>query len=329
MKRPLLAPLAPLYAAGVRARSLALRLGIEPVKLLELPVISIGSLSAGGAGKTPFTIALARLLLSEGISLDVLSRGYGRQSKETLRVETTGDAEMYGDEPLLIASSVGVPVFVGASRWEAGRLAEFDVSKLPDLHLLDDGFQHRQLERAMDIALVTTQDIADCLLPAGNLREPFSALRRAHIFAVDEADDDAAAMIESRGWKQPILRYRRRMILPDPLPERVVAFCGIARPEQFFAGLKAAAISVAEECVFGDHHRFRKQDCIELRQKLARSGARSFLTTAKDYARLGRLREMLEDIAPVRVADIVIEILNPHTVTFSIQRLVAERQRVH
>lgn len=330
MKRPLLAPLIPIYAAGVCARSLRFRFGIERVQRLERPVISVGSLSAGGAGKTPFTIALARLMQSAGIAVDVLSRGYGRISAEVLRVDATGDAAIYGDEPLLIAGTACVPVFVAASRWQAGKLAESDASALPDIqpdiHLLDDGFQHRQLERAMDIALLSTQDISDCLLPAGNLREPLSALRRAHILAVDEMDDHAVREIESRRWKQPIWRYRRRMTLSGALPERVVAFCGIARPEQFFRGLRAAGIGVAAELVFADHHRFRREDCVRLKQRLEQSDAQAFVTTAKDSLRLGGLRKILGDVAPVTVADIAMEMLDAGTVTGSIRRLLSERQ---
>ena len=327
MRRHVLAPLVPLYAAGVIARGVALRLGLETVHRLERPVISVGSLSAGGAGKTPFTIALARLIQSAGMSMDVLSRGYGRQSVEILRVDPTGDAEIYGDEPLLIARSAGVPVFVGPSRWRVGRLAEMDATALPDIHLLDDGFQHRQLHRAMDIALVSTPDLEDWLLPAGNRREPLSALRRAHIFAVDAQDDNAAAQIVSSGLEQPIWRYQRHMTVSGELPQRVVAFCGIARPGQFFGGLRAAGFDVAAECVFGDHHTFRKLDCIRLKQKLEQAEAGAFVTTAKDAVRLGRLREMLEDAAPLRIADILIEILDPHSVTRSIQSHLATLQQ--
>ena len=114
------------------------------------PVVSIGNLSTGGAGKTPLTIALAKLLTARGFQVDVLSRGYGRRSALSLAVNPNGTTEDFGDEPLLIARAAGVPVFVGAQRYEAGLLAEASANSnqndtRPQVHILDDGFQHRQL----------------------------------------------------------------------------------------------------------------------------------------------------------------------------------------
>ena len=124
MKRPLLLPLVPLYAAGLALRELRLSRGWEPIRRLRFPVISIGNLSTGGSGKTPLTITLARLLSARGFHVDVLSRGYGRSSREPARVLPDGTAEQYGDEPLLIAREAGVPVYVAAERYDAGLLAE-------------------------------------------------------------------------------------------------------------------------------------------------------------------------------------------------------------
>src|SRR5579883_3394560 len=103
MKRPWLAPLSPLYRAGLAWRALRFRRGWEPVHRLRWPVISIGNLSTGGSGKTPLTITLAKLLKARGVHVDVLSRGYGRSGSTPLRVDPRGTAEEYGDEPLLIA----------------------------------------------------------------------------------------------------------------------------------------------------------------------------------------------------------------------------------
>src|SRR5580658_4881069 len=141
-------PLVPLYAAGAALRMAALRIGLRPVRRLQWPVISVGNLSAGGTGKTPFTIALAKLLVRNGLHVDVLSRGYGRTDTAVMRVDPAGSAERFGDEPLLIANAAQVPVYVAAKRWLAGQLAEREYAlhgKLGGVHLLDDGFQHRQL----------------------------------------------------------------------------------------------------------------------------------------------------------------------------------------
>ncbi len=163
MKRPLLLPLVPLYAAGLELRELRLSRGWESIRRLVHPVISIGNLSTGGSGKTPLTIALARLLSARGFQVDVLSRGYGRQSREPMRVKPDGTAEEFGDEPLLIAREAGVPVYVAAERYAAGFLAESNASSAtgsPRIHILDDGFQHRQLHRDIDILLVNREDWA-------------------------------------------------------------------------------------------------------------------------------------------------------------------------
>jgi len=295
VRRPWMLPLVPLYAAGVALRWA----GLKP-RRLQWPVVSIGNLSAGGTGKTPFTIALAQLLTREGFAVDVLSRGYGRQSSTVERVDPVGSAERYGDEPLLIAHEARVPVFVGARRLEAGRLAEAAAvgPQGHPVHLLDDGFQHRTLHRDVDIVLVNSEDLEDALLPAGNLREGFGALRRAVVFAVSADDDGAVEQLRAMGLPQPVWRFRREMVVPT-LDGPVVAFCGIARPEQFFAGLEAAGVTIAARKAFPDHHRFSEGD-IALLQKLSQdSRAEAFVTTAKDRVRLGQLASGLEQSAPL------------------------------
>jgi tetraacyldisaccharide 4'-kinase len=293
----------PLYAAGGLLRDVGLRVGLEQVKKLRSPVISVGSLSAGGAGKTPFVIALAGMLRAKRI--DVLSRGYGRSSRAVERVDPDESAERFGDEPLLIARETGLPVFVGARRFEAGLLAEAQADGL-GLHLLDDGFQHRQLARDVDIVLVSSEDLDDWLLPAGNLREGVSALRRASVLAVPVGDDVAVARLramELLGLRQPVWRFRRVMDV-SRVQGRVLGFCGIARPGQFFAGLEAAGVSPVAKHVFADHHRF-SQDDIAFLNRLA-DGAEAFVTTAKDHVRLGLLAAQLT--LPVQVASLRVEI---------------------
>jgi len=299
LKRPWALPLVPLYVAGAALRWV----GVTP-KRLAWPVISIGSLSAGGAGKTPFVIALALLLKREGFQIDVLSRGYGRTGFDAQEVIISGSPEDYGDEPLLIARETDAPVYVGASRWKAGWLAEAvaDESGLGvGWHLLDDGFQHRQLARNVDIALVSSEDLADWLIPAGNLREGFGALKRTTVLAVPAGDDSAVEQLQRMGLKQPVWRYRRAMAVPA-VSGPVVAFCGIARPEQFFAGLEGAGAQIAGRKVFRDHHRFEERDLESLRRLVEHTGASGLVTTAKDRVRMGTLAKRLEMTTPVYTA---------------------------
>src|SRR5579863_72825 len=126
MRRPWLAPAMPFYAAGLAWRNLRLRRGWETVRHLRRAVISVGGLSAGGSGKTPLVIALGKALAARGVGVDILSRGYGRRGGEPARVDPSGTAEEFGDEPLLIARETGVPVYVAPERYDAGVLAETD-----------------------------------------------------------------------------------------------------------------------------------------------------------------------------------------------------------
>lgn len=316
MRRPWAVPLVPLYGAGLALRGLGWSFGLAPRRKLAWPVVSVGNLSAGGTGKTPFTIALVRLLQERGIAVDVLSRGYGRQSNATERVERHGGAARFGDEPLLMARTTEAPVYVGASRWQAGQLAEQEATGKTGVHLLDDGFQHRGLARQVDIVLVNSEDLGDSLLPAGNLREPLSALARAHVLAVPAQDDEAVRRLEALGFGsargQQVWRFRREMVLP-PTPESLkalpwVAFCGIARPEQFFAGLIKAGLRLAATRAFADHHPYTPADLESLRRTAGTTGAGALITTAKDLYRMGNLSAGPEEAAPMLAADLKIVI---------------------
>jgi tetraacyldisaccharide 4'-kinase len=313
-------PLVPLYTAGAALRLAGLRIGLQPVQRLQWPVISVGNLSVGGTGKTPFTIALAKLLVRNGLHVDVLSRGYGRKDKTAvMRVDPAGSAEQFGDEPLLIANAAQVPVYVAAKRWLAGQLAEREYAlhgELRGVHLLDDGFQHRQLAREVDIVLVNSADLGDSLLPAGNLREGLDGLKRARVLAVQDGDEVAVRQLRHMGlglspW-QPIWRFRREMVSPE-IPETLasqsfVAFCGIGRPEQFFSGLAKKGIQVSASRTFPDHHRYTAGDVEMLRGLAQSTGAGALVTTAKDLFRLRDLAIAPGGELPVYAVDIQVRL---------------------
>lgn len=331
--RPLLWPLVPVYRLGLALRELQLRAGLKPVRRLRLPVVSVGSLSAGGAGKTPLTIALAKALNVHGLHVDVLSRGYGRQrSTNPLLVDPGGTAQDFGDEPLEIAHEAGVPVYVSAERYRAGLLAEADAEAARPplsglgLHLLDDGFQHRQLARDIDILLLSRRDFADHLLPAGNLREALRAAERADVIAIPADEPDVEEAMRSQGSKRTVWRLRRRMEVP-PVDGAVAAFCGIARPEQFFDGLESAGLRVASRIVFADHHRYDAHD-LDCLQDAARSvRAAALLTTEKDRVRMGVLAARLPASLPLKMALLRIEIEDENAaVDWLIDRLESSRK---
>ena len=226
--------------------------------------------------------------------MDVLSRGYGRKSRAALRVDLNGSAEEFGDEPLLIAREAGVPVYVAAQRYDAGRMAEaaFQDSTGLRVHLLDDGFQHRQLHRDVNILLMDGLDLDDHLLPGGNLREPLSAMHRATVISIPDDDGVMEAKLKRAGWRGPMWRLRRRMEVP-PMEGPIVAFCGIARSEQFFAGLEAAGLHLASRIAFPDHHIYKVHDLDCVRDAVRGIGATGVITTEKDRVRLGELGEPL------------------------------------
>jgi tetraacyldisaccharide 4'-kinase len=304
--RPLLAPLTPFYRLGLALRERRLASGREEVRRLRFPVVSIGNLSTGGAGKTPMAIALAKALAARGLHVDVLSRGYGRSGGGAARVRLDGTAEEFGDEPLVIARQAGVPVYVAAERYEAGVLAEREIATgAKAVHILDDGFQHRQLRRDVEILLLSARDLRDRLLPAGNLREPLQAAARADVIAIPADEAEVESEMRTRGWSGPVWRLRRRMEVP-PVDAPALAFCGIARSEQFFAGLRAAGADVAATEAFRDHHRYTQNDLDRLAAKAARCGASALLTTEKDAVRLAGLKLPL----PVVTAGLRTEVEN-------------------
>src|SRR5208337_4327792 len=264
-----------LYGAAVRTRNQLYDRGTMTVHRLQGPVVSIGNLTVGGSGKTPFLILLGELLKQRGIGFDVLSRGYRRQTHGTALVDPAGSPREFGDEPLLIARKLGVPVVVGEDRYRAGQLAEELFG--PQLHLLDDGFQHRQLARDFDIVLVTPDDAGDSLLPAGRLREPLASLSRADVIVLT---NDAAC--DNLGLTTQLVWRVRRDILPPQASGACIAFCGIARPEGFFAQLRASRVNLAATRSFRDHHFYTEADIRELIQLRKQHSANAFVTTEKD-----------------------------------------------
>jgi tetraacyldisaccharide 4'-kinase len=313
--RKLLLPLVPAYRLGLWLREKRLGAKTEPVKRLRLPVVSIGNLSTGGSGKTPLTIALAKALTAKGLHVDVLSRGYGRKTGVAVRVPAQGAAVEFGDEPLLITEKTGIAVYVAPERYQAGLLAEGDLVAITVLgeppksgiHLLDDGFQHRQLHRDADILLLDRRDWTDSLLPAGNLREPREAALRADVMAIPAEDVELAEELKACGWKRPDWRLRRRMEIPA-IDGPVAAFCGIARPEQFFDGLLACGLDLVMRRAFPDHHPYTPTVVEQLAQSARRAGAVALITTEKDQVRLGKLASGFGDSVPLGTAGLTVEL---------------------
>jgi tetraacyldisaccharide 4'-kinase len=311
-------PLTGLYGAATALRNTLFDRGVLPSRRLEQPVVSVGNLSVGGSGKTPFVIALGKLLKARGIRFDVLARGYRRKTRGVLVVEADGNAADFGDEPLLIARRLGVPVIVGESRYDAGRVAEqkFD----PQVHILDDGFQHRSLARDFDIVLMTERDFDDRLLPSGRLREMLSSLQRADAIALprDFSGQNFSVhelTIESLARQGKLIWRMTREISMPAAPLAPIVFCGIARPQQFFAQVRAAGITPVAEVQFRDHHAYNRSDIERLLAMRGKLGPGAFLTTEKDAVNLGSLEE---DLKPFAVAALSLTLEHPANVVEAI-----------
>lgn len=282
---------------------------------LSVPVISIGNIVTGGTGKTPMAVWLSRFLLENGFRPVVLSRGYGRKSREPALVPEAGDlselSRSYGDEPVLMAERLpAVPVWVGPERLASGRSALKNGGV--DIFILDDGFQHLSLNRDLEIVLL------DCrhpfgngfLLPRGPLREPVSSLHRADALVLTHADSvhkttELKSNLRKFFPEKPVFACRHRLsgfrmetggrVLPPDLVRglKAVAFAGIARPEDFFQSLEEAGIVICASRCFADHYRYSGTDVLRIVEIASRSKAEMIVTTAKDFVRVPCWRETM------------------------------------
>jgi tetraacyldisaccharide 4'-kinase len=313
-------PLSTIYGGVVGARNALYDRRWLRSHSLRGPVVSVGNVSAGGAGKTPFVILLGELLKARGISFDVLSRGYGRKTRGVLLVDPGGLPRDFGDEPLLIARRLQVPVIVGEDRYEAGRFAEARFAA--QMHLLDDGFQHRALARDFDIVLVTPDDTRDRLLPGGRLREPLSSLQRADaVVLASGASPESFPLVGKIVW-----RVRRGIVTQSAaqnIPPRPVVFCGIARPKNFLLQLRAAGIDPIAEAFFRDHHAYTEKDIRDLLELQQRSEAGGFVTTEKDAVNLGGY---LDALAPLAVVPVKMELADAANALDTMLRVIEERR---
>jgi tetraacyldisaccharide 4'-kinase len=306
-----LAPLGALFGAAAGLRVALYSGGALPRGRLAGPVISVGNLSVGGTGKTPLVARLAELLRDEGLPVAILSRGYGgRRRSATLLVSdgaaVLADPEQAGDEAVMLAERLpGVVVAVGRRRDRVGRFVESHFG--PRVHLLDDGFQHLRLARDLDLVCVDAADLRDRPLPAGRLREPVSALRRADVVLIGGADVETLRPLLG---EQPRFAFRRRVAgfrgtggEPADAPARAYLLSGIARPERFAEDARAAGVTVTGHDAYRDHHRFGAAELEAAAERARRAGSDALLTTAKDRVRIRALPASLPllvmEIAPV------------------------------
>jgi tetraacyldisaccharide 4'-kinase len=306
------------YAMGSMFRPWSYRRGILKRKSLPGFVLSIGNLTVGGTGKTPAVVLLAKWALKSGYRVAVLSRGYrGNYKDKVLEVSDGNDIkagpEETGDEPYLLAKKLtGVPLIISKRRYLAGLFAYQKFGC--DFFILDDGFQHLELQRDLDLVLLDSENPFGNghLLPWGPLREPVSQLSRADGFILTRAGPN--------GYKIPEILTRKFSSVPvfcaDHVPTEIVfphsdevhepsfiggktvlAFSGIARPELFKGTLARLGADVVYFRGFQDHYKFKVEDIKALIQMKEKVGARYILTTEKDWVRIGALDMIFPEIA--------------------------------
>ena len=308
------------YAHLTRARRRFYAARPHRQRRLARPVISVGNLSTGGSGKTPIVELLARLLHAAGRRPAVLTRGYGRANVTdgalvvSDGVRVCADVASAGDEPLMLARNLpGVVVIVSPDRYLGGRLAERQFGC--DVHVLDDGFQHLQLARDVDLLLAGDEEIdRPSVLPGGRLREPLDAARHADALLWTGPARDARTGAERLGVGR-VFDVRRTAgslhgaPFGDARPSagaRIVAVAAIARPRPFFDGLRAAGFDVAAELTWRDHHRFTPGDLERMREAVGSRGATGVVTTEKDMVRLLPFRPLPFPVAWQRL-DVTID----------------------
>ncbi|HUP47367.1 MAG TPA: tetraacyldisaccharide 4'-kinase [Thermoanaerobaculia bacterium] len=233
------------------------RRGILRPRRLPRPVVSIGNIAAGGTGKTPAVIALANELSRRGASVAVLTRGYGRRGPSAGGLVTGPDADRFGDEPVVIKNRTkNVNVIVGKYRYK--NAMKFLNDNPCDVFILDDGFQHLQLARDLDIVIEA---------PSSFYRERRSALADAGL----------------------VVPRRIRVTIPEPVRgRRAFAFAGLADTGQFFDSIRDAGLEVRGTMTFPDHHRYAAADLRRIEDAAAAAGAEVIVTTEKDAVKLDR-----------------------------------------
>ena len=299
-----------LYGAVMAIRARGYRIGLLSSRSLPCRVVAIGNITAGGTGKTPMTIFTAQAIQRLGYRVVVISRGYKGRLERKGGVVSDGRSVFYGpdiagDEPYLMASALtGIPVVVGSDRYQAGMLAMRRFA--PQVIVLDDAFQHLRLRRDLDLVLLDWRSPLGngYMIPRGRLREPVSALQRAHGLVVTRCEDASCtpAIPEGKGCR-PVFHTRHLPVvelvnaagdahLDAPLGASIlkgknaVAFSGLADNDQFFRSLKEIGCRLLDQLSFADHHPYGIDDLNRILGRAAATDAELLVTSAKDWVKI-------------------------------------------
>ena len=299
----ILFPLALFYWATIFWRNILYNYRFFVSRKLPTKIISVGNITTGGTGKTPTVIYLAKNLIAKNHSIAILSRGYGRKTAGTQLVtdgkNSVDDWRNFGDEATLMSQKLsGVPIVVDENRYRGGL---FLVDKFkPDIIILDDGFQHRSLERDVDIVLVNSQDKPEehKMIPYGNLREPTSRLNRADMLILTKTNlkqpsaylkgltqKQTAPVFNSSVYFNKTLVNNDKQIILDGTTS-ALAISGIGDPQSFHKTLEELGINICDTIAFIDHHNYVQKDIDEILNKAQSCNADIIVTTEKDLVKL-------------------------------------------
>jgi tetraacyldisaccharide 4'-kinase len=329
----LLKPLSAPYALALRLRSAAYEAGLFRSFQLPRPVVAVGNLTVGGTGKTPMVVYLARWFMERGKRVTVLSRGYGGSLQGKVSIVADGltiqlSPVEAGDEPYLLACSVpGLSVVIGADRYQAGLLA---LERLdPDIFILDDGFQHQRLKRDLNLLLLDSgKPFANGLsLPAGRLREPLSAIKRADLVIYTKYKGNISCDLTDKPWCAAYHRLTCAIPLGSGEPVqflalknlRALAFAGIAEPDSFFESLKAEGVCLSATLSLPDHCSYGDAEVEALCRLKVSSSADCLITTVKDAVKLS---PYLDRLGTVYAAELEIEFADQRPLEKALEKLI-------
>jgi tetraacyldisaccharide 4'-kinase len=299
----ILLPFSWIYCGIVKLRNRCYDRGLFRIFKADVPVISVGNITAGGTGKTPFVEYLIRYFLQRGIRVALISRGYKRKSSGPVAIQAggidRGNARMIGDEPYQMAGKFPhAVVIVDANRARAAKAAVDEYRA--QVIILDDGFQHRKLARDLDIVMIDSKSSLTEMryLPAGYKRESVESLTRADLIAYTSIATDTKTATQPVIGKAPsitvafkpkalICLHERKKLSPDQISgKKVLAFCGIGNPASFNRTLESLGTKIVKMMAFPDHHFYSNTDIQKIRSAYEEGKFDFVITTEKDAARL-------------------------------------------
>ncbi|MEW5799125.1 MAG: tetraacyldisaccharide 4'-kinase [Bacteroidota bacterium] len=314
---PILYPLSLVYGCGVWTRNLLFDNGILKSVDVGVPVISIGNITAGGTGKTPMTIEVAKYFLGRGKRVAVVSRGYGRMSRGTIVVSDgmnlLANVAQGGDEMLFIARQLPNAIVIADEKRVRGAKKAVEEYRA-DIIVLDDGFQHRYLQRRVDVVLLdgTWSLMKSMLLPAGYRREPLNSLRRADAVVVTKVRDplDASPIMSDPNVATVTNKFSSSYVpvavinvfggVRQPLDilkgHSVIAMSGIANPKSFESNIESLGAAISSRFAFADHHRYTNEEIRQVLETHRLQRTDFIITTEKDAVKLSEFKNEFSEI---------------------------------